>query len=763
MRRHNSAGQLRLEAGISGRASLSKTGPFRTPATSETAQTPEQDGADAASYEALAELREEFHRTGRFDDANAKLDEIVKLLAVKLFEDRRPARTSRFSVDYLRKVAATEFGEPGRLALALRKLCEEVLSEPEFRNPDGTSIFGSTPTLNLQPTEDDFAAKIVGFINSLPIPTGHASSIEPSQLPDADILNKAFNHFVRDTFRNTKEDAQYMTPPEVVSAIADLVCTDIEAEGDLQRIFDVDTRAPYLILDPACGTGSFLVAMTRRLLQRAHELGIPPKRRAEIATKLTNRCVYGQDKVDRMVRLASLNLMLFGAGRATVWQGNTVLDGSQLESLTGRVDLILTNPPFGARYDAVELLRSRGSSARFPMLSETLRDRRLASRITSSAVSSEVAILDRCFSLLRPGGRLAIILPDSVVSSGGINESVRRWVKARSQLKAVIELPSVTFALGGTRTKTVVVYLKKVHDSDRAPQGPGPSVFTAVCEDIGYRVIERQGATVRLPSAVNELPNIIAAYGSSRGHLVGNHDYVAASHSPSCVWVRQDCLINDKWTPKFYHADRLAAVHALRALEGRGFALVRLTDLASIGPAQRPRVRSAALHYVSVLHVAEDGSIDLREASRYRPKTPGKVCHAGDVLLSKINPRIPRVCVVPETASPLECSAEFAVLKPKGIDPHVLAALLMHPLVRAQVESLTSGTSSSHSRVKDSELGEILLPIAAEDVTRRRWAQIATRLRQAVAEKYKIDGTLWLLYDELAASLQASDAPKHSG
>jgi hypothetical protein len=705
-----------------------------------------------AFYGALAELREEFHRTGRFDDANAKLDEIVKLLAIKFFEDTARPGESRFSLDYLRTLAASEFGEPTKIAGALRALSREVLSEGIFRNPDGTSIFGSDPSLGLQETDDAFAARIVNFVNGLGLVPRREASLVPTPVPEMDVLNEAFNHFIRDTFRNTKEDAQYMTPPEVVCGILDLVFADIEVEGELERIFQADSQDPYLIVDPACGTGSFLVGAIRWLLRRAARWGFSSVEVEEIANALVNACVYGQDKVDRMVRLASLNIMLFGAGRATVWQGNTVLDGSELEAFQGRVSLIVTNPPFGARYGAAEILRSANATARLPMLAEIIGGPPLARLSSGITVNSEVAILDRCFSLLRPGGRLAIILPDSVASSGGINEAVRRWVKERCELKAVIQLPSVTFALGGTRTKTVVVYLRKMEDAGgREPSG-GRHIFTAVCADIGYRVVERQGATVRVAEGVNQLPAIADTYRLSRARAIGENEYVLVEGQPSCVWVREDCLINDKWTPNFYRADRLRALQALRGLQRAGFALVKLTHLADIRRDQHTGARTSSV-FISVLHVGEDGSIDLRSASAYRPKTSGLLCRPGDVLLSKINPRIPRVCVVPDLAEPFECSTEFAVLRRKGIEPYLLAALLMHPLTRIQLDSLTSGTSSSHTRIKDSELGEILIPVPEDGKTKDQWQAISARLREAVTDKYSIEDRIWACRDQLSSAI----------
>ena len=76
-----------------------------------------------------------------------------------------------------------------------------------------------------------------------------------------------------------------------------------------------------------------------------------------------------------------------------------------------------------------------------------------------------------------------------------------------------------------------------------------------------------------------------------------------------------------------------------------------------------------------------------------------------------IIPRIPRVLVVPDLGRELLCSSEFEVLVPKkGVSPYALAYVLLTPFVQEQIQSLTSGTSESHSRIKAEKLYEVVIP-----------------------------------------------------
>jgi len=127
--------------------------------------------------------------------------------------------------------------------------------------------------------------------------------------------------------------------------------------------------------------------------------------------------------------------------------------------------------------------------------------------------------------------------------------------------------------------------------------------------------------------------------------------------------------------------------------------------------------------------VIGEGMLDMAAIREYAPKTPGIPIKYGEVLLSKINPRIPRVAVVPRLASIMLCSTEFAVMKPRNdLDPYGLSFLLLTQMVQNQIKSLTSGTSASHNRIKTKELAKVKIPLPVEGSTAEK------RLRDLVKE-----------------------------
>lgn len=643
-----------------------------------TCQDPFQQGYQL-TYDALSELREQFHRSGRFDDTNAKLDEVAKLFAVYLAFKR--GQISQFPE-----------AESPDLVSELQSAFSESISLPQYRLGNGNTIFGTRPDLSVRQGDEALASDMVRVVRR---GVDLMFAFRDQQHP-FDIVNEAFGHFVRDNFRSNVEDAQYMTPPEVTDFMAELVLHDISVEkGSLN-----EPNGLLTVLDPACGVGSFLGAIYQRV------------RRDELIS--VNRLrLFGQDKVERMVRLATLNLDLFDVREHRITLGNSLEAGSPIDPLNGNVDVILTNPPFGARFDRECLKVKCGDN--LPFFSNLRR--------ASAPVSSELLFVDRGIKLLKEGGRMLVIVPDGVISAKGMASLFRQHLARTVSLKAVVELPATTFAQAGTRTKTAVLYLQKKSASRRA------FVFMGVSNHLGFQVSSRKGVQVKRISGQNDLPAISVAYAehSNRGDALVSQ--VLSSH-PSCVLVSQPTVFRGSWTPQHYSSARLESI--MQISEDVDFEMVRLGDLVEFCSRTRKSERwRDGWVFISVLHIVGEGFVNIGGVFEYAPKTPGLQTYPGEILMSRINPRIPRVCITPDFGAKTLCSSEFEVMQVK--DPasvYALAYTLQTEVVQNQVRNLTSGTSASHNRIRTSELAEVLIPVP-------RYGTKKARLLASLASRYK--------------------------
>lgn len=619
----------------------------------------------------LLDIRETFHKTGRLDDSNTKLDEISKLLCLEIASVYDQSN----NIPSLESILDNTT-ESSKLIKNINNALAKITSLDMFRSSDGASLLGTNPRLALPESEGELARKMARLI---------VDSIDRQIKPNSDyktfeIINESFGHFVRDNFRNNIEDAQYMTPPEIVNFICEMAFNEIK-QGEKSS----KKNKEIIVCDPSCGVGSFLVQFYK-IYKHSKE------------SQIGRLTLVGQDKVDRMARLAKLNLLLFGIKSPLIDRGNSLLSNSALDKYEGQCDLILTNPPFGARFRTTELVSHSGRY--FPCLHNFI-------QTNDAYIDSEILFMDRYLSLLRPEGSAFVIVPDAIISATGLPKLMRDYLIDNCTIVSITELPAVTFAQAGTRTKTCVIHFRKnkAQAKDR--------VFFSCVKSIGFEVASRKGVPFKRYEGQNELPLVLNAMRSLNNKSVKKDDIILSA-SPSCVCALHEKLRKDSWTPNHHSAERYTTLATLneKYLDG-GFELVRLGDVITLPNQYNKRSKlSLNAKCISVLHVGDFGSLNVHELMNYSPKYPGQACSPGDLIFSKINPRIPRAIVVPDLGFSLSCSTEFEVMHVKEpFSAYELMVLLLSSQAQSQIQSLTSGTSSSHNRIKTEQLLNILLPI----------------------------------------------------
>jgi type I restriction-modification system DNA methylase subunit len=639
-------------------------------------------------YTEISKLRDLFHKYGRFDDSNAKLDEIGKYIAIYIHQLHYSVPSDRNLHSIL---SAYKQDKSFKLVLQLKEIFASISTASIFCDAMGSSIFGDEPGLNIENTDSQFACALIELVlNSVD------SILQEQQSGSSfDLLNESFGHFVRDNFRNHTEDAQYMTPAEVVEFTIDLAIHDLSREN-------ADPRSDnFIVCDPCCGVGSFLATFARHV-GKYRDRGI---------ANLQNLMLLGQDKVSRMVRLSKINMLLGNAKNHAIAHGNSIVGNSFLDAYEGQIDLILTNPPFGARFTGKELSQEQEFNPKYPLLCDLFEHHHIN-------FDSEILLIDRSIALLKPGGKLLAVVPDSFISSTGLNATFRERLANNDLIKirAIIELPAVTFAQAGTRTKTSIIYLERTDRLNRDLKSD--YTFMATSKSIGFEVIIKKGTTFKIETGKNDLIDLLMLYRNR-----GIESDIQASlevdgivrHNPVCATISSKLLAKYSWIPSHYQAFKydLTRTFTFKHGDRTDIELVKLCDIVDFVTTDRRKERAhPQSKCISVLHINSDRSFNYEALLSYHPKSQGVVCRVGDLLFSKINPRIPRLLVIPSLDFPLSCSPEFEILISKiDIHNYGIKLLLLLPSVQTQIQALTSGTSSSHNRIKSCDLANILLPL----------------------------------------------------
>ncbi|MFF0173182.1 N-6 DNA methylase [Micromonospora profundi] len=272
---------------------------------------------------------------------------------------------------------------------------------------------------------------------------------------DLDVIDAAFEYLINPDQKGDK--GQYFTPRAVVK-----MCVKM-----------LNPRQNEKVLDPACGPGGFLIHalnwVTDHYLEPKYLSNLAGKKRDYASSKL-----YGVDFDARLMRVARALMLISGDGRSNIFRISS-LDPREWVNRTdnaadviadGTFDLILTNPPFAGSISAPEILGTYDLAYK----GDPSRHKR------SNAMTRDVLFIERCMRLLRPGGRMALVLPQ-----GNLNnvkaEFLRTWIREHARVLGVVGLSENTFKKF-TNTKTSVLLLQKWRpQDDRSEDYP---VFMAV-------------------------------------------------------------------------------------------------------------------------------------------------------------------------------------------------------------------------------------------------------------------------------------------
>ena len=214
---------------------------------------------------------------------------------------------------------------------------------------------------------------------------------------------------------------QYFTPRPVIRAIVEVV----------------QPTPGQTIADPACGTGGFLLAAYEYLKARAK----PGKE----ANFLKTKALSGTDLVPNVARLCAMNLFLHEIGIDASEPVITV--GDSLEVSSRQVDLVLTNPPFGKK-SSFTIVGADGRS-------KTERNSYERPDFWATTSNKQLNFVQHIFSMLKVGGRAAVVVPDNVLFEGGAGERIRRELLRRCDVHTLLRLPTGIWYSTGVKANVI--------------------------------------------------------------------------------------------------------------------------------------------------------------------------------------------------------------------------------------------------------------------------------------------------------------------
>lgn len=251
---------------------------------------------------------------------------------------------------------------------------------------------------------------------------------------ERDIIGDAYEIFMGDAVKG--QSGQFFTPQNAATALVQMV----------------SPKPSDKVLDLACGTGGFLVA-TYKYWKCCYD-SVP----SENAHNL-----YGVDKDEYLTRLSKIHLACLARTSSNVCCADSLVwDEKVLGESENAFDVILTNPPFGSNIQSgtLETLRKYLLAYKYKKSKD---NSFIQSCDINESVPPQVVFMEQCVRLVRSGGLIGIVVPESMISSKKYSFVVD-YIMCSCRVRAVIGMPDDLFKTsgkGGTHTKTCLLVLEK--------------------------------------------------------------------------------------------------------------------------------------------------------------------------------------------------------------------------------------------------------------------------------------------------------------
>jgi len=413
-------------------------------------------------------------------------DELDKLIFCKIWDERNTKRGEPYKFQII--IIRDENGKPVANEIINQKLLERVKELYEEGRKKDPEVFKDGIRLN--------AAKVRTVV-------GYLEKINLSKT-DLDSKGRAFETFMGSFFRG--DFGQYFTPRAIVKFIVDVLPITKDS----------------FVLDTSCGSGGFLLHALDKVRSQADEAFMNDE--GEIDREDINdhfkywhdfaeKNLYGIEINEQIARVAKMNMIIHDDGHTNVISCDGLLsiepkpeklgedekereareqfnrDTIQVKSGNPRFKpnhfhFIITNPPFGSSIKQTEkaYLHQYG----FGMKEVNWLDIKSKEEKKRDNQSTEVLFIEQAYNFLRPGGYLAVVIPDGILTNSSL-QYVRDSIEEMYRIVAVVSMPQTAFSATGAGVKSSVLFLKKYtkkqSDSIRAYK---ESLKTKVKADLSY-------------------------------------------------------------------------------------------------------------------------------------------------------------------------------------------------------------------------------------------------------------------------------------
>ena len=368
-------------------------------------------------------------------------DEVSKLLFCKLRDEKTTKKGETYSFQIGTHESAEEiFNRINAIYLKAKKEDEEVFKDD----------------IRLEP-------KIVYNV------VEHLQELAINKI-DLDTKGVAFERFMEDFFKGKM--GQFFTPREIINFCVEMM----------------NPERSDLVIDPACGSGGFLLNALDRVRKFA-ESNYDEREAWENWHKFAMNNLYGIEINDQIARVCKMNMIIHDDGHTNIISTDSLKNVDEITKQhkgfkKNNFDILLTNPPFGAIVKSTE----KDYLDKYELGKDKQNQK------------TEILFIERCLDFLKPNGKMEIVLPDGILTNSSL-QYVRDFLMEKSQILAVVSLPQIAFTHFGAGVKSSLVFMRKKKDNERAGNYP---IFMSIAEHIGYDATGRKDPINDLNTTLEE-------------------------------------------------------------------------------------------------------------------------------------------------------------------------------------------------------------------------------------------------------------------
>lgn len=253
-----------------------------------------------------------------------------------------------------------------------------------------------------------------------------------------------------------------------------------------------------LIIDPACGSGGFLIEALRHIWRKLDAEGEKynwnKSNLQEEKMEVALNKIRGIDKDYFLSKVAKAYMAIIGDGKSGIFTEDSLEVPNNWGTMTktkihlNDFSVLITNPPFGAKIP----VRGEEKLKQFDLGHKWKQDKKNNKWEKGKLKDKEapqILFIERCLQLLKEGGRMAIVLPDGIYGNESLGY-IRNWLLKQGRIVAVVDIPLETF-MPNTSTKTTIMIFQKLSENEIKKDYP---VFMAVAETCGH---DRRGKATK--------------------------------------------------------------------------------------------------------------------------------------------------------------------------------------------------------------------------------------------------------------------------